>query len=60
MIKRRVTRTEIHPFHASCNDLSCGGGGESSSTVNPYGAAVLTWNAPEQNMDGAPLTDLAG
>lgn len=44
--------------------FSCGGGGRGSST-NTNGnssshSATLTWDAPTTNVDGTPLTDLAG
>jgi hypothetical protein len=38
----------------------CGGGGKSSGNIPPANAAVLVWVAPETNVDGTPLTDLAG
>ncbi len=41
----------------------CGGGGGSGSSSNGNGSshsATLTWDAPTTNVDGTPLTDLAG
>ena len=45
---------------AAC--IRCGGSkGSQSAPVNSVpNSAILTWNAPETNGDGTPLTDLAG
>ncbi len=34
--------------------------GKSASAVTATGSATLTWTAPTQNVDGSPLTNLAG
>jgi hypothetical protein len=40
---------------------SCGGGGGTSSgSTNSSTSVTLTWDAPTTNVDGTPLTDLAG
>jgi ABC-type glycerol-3-phosphate transport system substrate-binding protein len=40
----------------------CGGGGDGSSndSGSSTNSATLTWDAPTTNVDGTPLTDLAG
>ncbi len=46
-----------------CGGCGGGGGSGSSSSSNGNGSshsATLTWDAPTTNVDGTPLTDLAG
>lgn len=38
----------------------CGGGGPSSGGEDTGKTVSLAWDAPTQNTDGSPLTDLAG
>jgi ABC-type glycerol-3-phosphate transport system substrate-binding protein len=38
----------------------CGGGGSSNDGGSSSNSATLTWDAPTTNVDGTPLTDLAG
>lgn len=46
--------------------LGCGGGGGQPNLLSPGpvgnspGKATLIWDAPTTNMDGTPITDLAG
>jgi hypothetical protein len=43
--------------------VGCGGGGQTTITSNtggPTGSATLAWDAPTTNVDGTPLTSLAG
>ncbi len=37
-----------------------GGGGDSEGTAGNGGTINLAWDAPTTNVDGTPLTDLAG
>ena len=43
---------------------SCGGGGSStegsSTAVSLDNSAILTWQSPDVNSDGTPISDLAG
>ena len=41
--------------------VACGGGGGGGESIHPStGTATITWIAPTTNIDGSPLTDLAG
>lgn len=69
-IKRRgyrligVTAFSLALFICGCG----GGGGNATSSVpnpvspspNPGNSVTLSWDAPTTNIDGSPLTDLAG
>lgn len=52
----------IMSLFVSLSLYNCGGGGSGSSTSSnsPGNSATLTWDAPTNNADGTPLTDLAG
>lgn len=54
----------VGPIHAQTTySLSCSGAGGSAVamiSVAVNGTVTLNWQAPTQNVDGTPLTDLAG
>lgn len=70
-IKRRGYRLiGVTAFSLALCVFGCGGGGGNatssvpsnpvSPSPNPGNSVTLTWDAPTTNIDGSPLTDLAG
>ncbi len=60
---KRIFVCIILPFFVLVSTGCGGGGGDSSSASSSSVAsdvAVLTWDPPTTNVDGSPLTDLAG
>ena len=52
--------TACGPAVQTSSNSATTSGASGSSANTPAGSAMLSWNAPTENIDGTPVTDLAG